>query len=123
MNKTTKELILGEILILLEFLCWWMLKLVFYGNNYFISHWLLVVGIFILFGIVSCLAMLLVKNKKILLAHSLFYALGIIVSFLLLNSLLVLLKTFGENLGWGFQLQSPAFLGFLILLFFSLSFL
>ncbi|MDD3783557.1 MAG: hypothetical protein PHT82_02575 [Candidatus Portnoybacteria bacterium] len=86
MNKTTKELILGEILILLEFLCWWMLKLVFYGNNYFISHWLLVVGIFILFGIVSCLAMLLVKNKKILLGG---FFIGLLSFFIFFNDKLI----------------------------------
>lgn len=67
MQKLHKEVILGSAVVLLDFLCWWLLKSIFYGNNYFVDHWALVVGIFILFGIVSCLAMLLIKDKRILL--------------------------------------------------------
>jgi hypothetical protein len=81
MGKTKKELILGGILILLSFLCWWMLKLVFY-NNYFTSHWFLISVIFILFGIVSCLAMLLIKDKRILLGG---FAIGILSFFIFFN--------------------------------------
>ena len=66
MQKLHKEVILGTAVVLLSFFCWWLLKSVFYGNNYFTSHWALVVGTFILFGIANCLAMLLIKDKRIL---------------------------------------------------------
>jgi hypothetical protein len=66
MQTKQKEIILASVLALFSFLCWWMLKLVFYGRNYFIGNWALIVGIFVLFGIANCLAMLLIKNRKIL---------------------------------------------------------
>lgn len=45
------------------------------------------------------------------------YLLGVIASFLSLGALLIILKQSGEFVGWGFQLQSPAFITTLIYLF------
>ncbi len=49
--------------------------------------------------------------------HAWLYALGVVLSFLLLAGLLLALKAGGAALGWGFQLQSPLFLLLLLLLF------
>ncbi|MCF8259198.1 MAG: thioredoxin family protein [Melioribacteraceae bacterium] len=47
------------------------------------------------------------KNKS--LKHGLVFTLGVLVSFWILSGLLLLLRAGGEQLGWGFQLQSPEF--------------
>ena len=46
------------------------------------------------------------------------YTLGIMVSFALIAGLLLALRGAGESIGWGYQMQSPAFVGFLIYLLF-----
>ncbi|MEE9272124.1 MAG: thioredoxin family protein [Robiginitomaculum sp.] len=53
--------------------------------------------------------------------HGLLYALGAILSFLLLAGLLIALKASGAGLGWGFQLQNPIVVGGLALLFFIIA--
>ncbi|HNM64066.1 MAG TPA: protein-disulfide reductase DsbD family protein [Accumulibacter sp.] len=58
-------------------------------------------------------------NPRRRLAHGLSYAAGIVFSFLVLASTLLLLRAGGAALGWGFQLQSPllvALLAYLMLL-------
>jgi thiol:disulfide interchange protein len=45
------------------------------------------------------------------------YAAGIVVSFVGLAAILVALRSSGEQLGWGFQLQSPTFIAVLSALF------
>lgn len=45
------------------------------------------------------------------------YTLGVILSFMLLGGLLLVLRAAGEQLGWGFQLQSPPVVAGLALLF------
>ncbi len=45
------------------------------------------------------------------------YTSGVLVSFIALGLLLLALRSAGENLGWGFQLQNPAFVAALALLF------
>jgi len=47
-----------------------------------------------------------------------FYSLGVIASFLLLAAALLVLRASGAELGWGFQLQSPAFVLGMVALFF-----
>ena len=42
--------------------------------------------------------------------HGVFFTLGVLVSFWALAAILLILKAGGAQLGWGFQLQSPAFL-------------
>jgi thiol:disulfide interchange protein/DsbC/DsbD-like thiol-disulfide interchange protein len=49
------------------------------------------------------------------------YSAGVILSFVLLALALVALRAAGEQLGWGFQLQSPAVIAALSLLFFLLA--
>ena len=50
--------------------------------------------------------------------HGLLYGLGVVVSFWLLASGLILLRAGGERLGWGFQLQSPTvILGLAVIMF------
>jgi len=50
--------------------------------------------------------------------HGLLFAGGILISFWILAGVLIALRAGGERIGWGFQLQSPVFLIFLIILFF-----
>ncbi len=50
-------------------------------------------------------------------AHGLAYTAGVVLSFLALGGLLLALRAAGEQLGWGFQLQSPAVVAALATLF------
>ena len=52
--------------------------------------------------------------------HGLMYSVGVILSFIVLAILLMGLRSLGEEVGWGFQLQDPFFITFLIILFFLL---
>ncbi len=58
-----------------------------------------------LFGLIQHRA----ESKKRILKHNLSYTLGILTTFSLLTLAIVLLKQAGEQVGWGFQLQSPLF--------------
>ena len=48
------------------------------------------------------------------------YLAGVLVSFVALGGLMIALKGAGETLGWGFQLQSPAFVVAMLIIFFLL---
>ncbi len=63
------------------------------------------------------------NDKKHILSHGIFFTVGVVASFLVLASLLLILREGGEQLGWGFQLQSPLFLIILsvLLTLFSMS--
>ena len=50
--------------------------------------------------------------------HGLAYTAGVISTFLVIALVLIILRAGGEALGWGFQMQSPLFITFLIYLFF-----
>ncbi|WP_366146264.1 thioredoxin family protein [Limnohabitans sp. Rim8] len=50
-------------------------------------------------------------------AAGLAYTVGVVLSFLLLGGLMLVLRAAGEQLGWGFQLQSPPVVAGLALLF------
>ena len=50
-------------------------------------------------------------------AQGLAYSLGVVLSFVALGALMLALRATGEQLGWGFQLQSPAVLAVLAALF------
>jgi thiol:disulfide interchange protein DsbD len=56
-------------------------------------------------------------ERKRIVAGGFAYSAGVIVSFLLLAALLLALRASGEQLGWGFQLQSPLFVAALAVLF------
>ncbi len=48
-------------------------------------------------------------DRSRVIKHGLVFALGVLVSFWTLASVLLVLRSGGAQLGWGFQLQSPAF--------------
>lgn len=50
------------------------------------------------------------EEKKKILNHGLMFTAGVLISFWILAGALIALRAGGEELGWGFQLQSPAFL-------------
>ncbi|HKP98068.1 MAG TPA: thioredoxin family protein, partial [Fibrobacteria bacterium] len=54
-------------------------------------------------------------------SHGLIFTAGVLVSFWILAGLLLILRSGGSQLGWGFQLQSPGFLVVLCALFFFFS--
>jgi len=49
--------------------------------------------------------------------NALFYTIGVLLSFIILALVLMWLKSNGENIGWGFQLQSPWFIGIMAVVF------
>ena len=58
-----------------------------------------------------------VKDQRTRVATGLAYTAGVMLSFLALGALLLSLRAAGEQLGWGFQLQSPAVVAGLAMLF------
>lgn len=60
-------------------------------------------------------------SQKQLLKHNLSYTAGVITTFMGLAGVIVALKTTGEEVGWGFQLQSPTFILSMMLVLFILS--
>lgn len=60
-------------------------------------------------------------NRAAMRRHGLAFAAGVVVSFWLLAAALAALRAAGTQLGWGFQLQSPAVVAGLALLFFVLA--
>ncbi len=50
--------------------------------------------------------------------HGFIFAFGVLVSFWILSGVLIALRSGGEQLGWGFQMQSPTFVFVMILLLF-----
>ena len=68
--------------------------------------------------VLSLKALHLVQNPKHISPLSgISYLLGVVSSFLILASVLFYLRSIGEELGWGFQLQSPLFNVILLILF------
>jgi thiol:disulfide interchange protein DsbD len=57
------------------------------------------------------------NDRRALLAGGLAYTAGVVLSFVALAGLLLALRAGGEQLGWGFQLQSPAVVAVLAALF------
>jgi len=57
------------------------------------------------------------KNQAARLAGGLAYSAGVVLSFLALGALLLGLRSAGEQLGWGFHLQSPGVVAALAVLF------
>jgi thiol:disulfide interchange protein DsbD len=60
-------------------------------------------------------------SKQKLLKHNLTYTAGVISTFIGLGVVVASIKASGEEIGWGFQLQSPAFLLIMMLILFILS--
>ena len=53
--------------------------------------------------------------------HGLVFGLGVILSFWVLAGILLALRAGGASLGWGFQMQSPIFVGAMVVVLFVLS--
>jgi thiol:disulfide interchange protein DsbD len=49
------------------------------------------------------------ESKGSILKHNLAYTAGVISTFMALGAVIIFLKSTGEKIGWGFQLQSPSF--------------
>lgn len=60
-------------------------------------------------------------TRKQLFSHNLSYTVGVISTFMALALVIAGLKATGEEVGWGFQLQSPAFILTMMLVLFILS--
>jgi thiol:disulfide interchange protein DsbD len=60
------------------------------------------------------------QERHKLRAHGWIYTLGILVSFWIVVTLLLVLRAGGRQLGWGFQFQSPSFIAVIALLLFFL---
>ncbi|MCD8284331.1 MAG: thioredoxin family protein [Opitutae bacterium] len=58
------------------------------------------------------------SDKRKIAAHGFVFAFGVLVSFWILSGVLIALRSGGEQLGWGFQMQSPTFVFAMILLLF-----
>ncbi|WP_079979826.1 protein-disulfide reductase DsbD [Neochlamydia sp. S13] len=63
------------------------------------------------------------QSRQLTLQHGLMFSAGVLVSFWILSAALLILKAYGHAVGWGFQLQEPAFVALLsaVLFIFSLS--
>jgi thiol:disulfide interchange protein DsbD len=61
------------------------------------------------------------SNKKEIKIHGLMFSLGSILTFLIIGLSILGLRSTGEQIGWGFQLQSPVFVSILIYLFIFMS--
>lgn len=74
------------------------------------------------FPILSIKALTIAKKKKTefnkIRIQGLMYTIGVVTSFLALAFLLIALKKGGHSIGWGFQMQSPYFVTFIIYLTF-----
>lgn len=60
-------------------------------------------------------------SQKQLLKHNLSYTAGVISTFMGLAGIIVALKATGEEVGWGFQLQSPTFILSMMIVLFVMS--
>ncbi len=70
-----------------------------------------------LFGLISHSE----ESSSRILKHNLFYTLGVLATFLLMASIVVLVKLNGESIGWGFQLQSPKFIAVTLVVLFVMA--
>lgn len=72
--------------------------------------------------ILSLKAVAIIKKndgrQSFILRQGIAYTIGILVSFAIISGLLLALRAGGESVGWGYQMQSPAFVGALIYLLF-----
>ena len=91
---------------------WYILLLAFLGG-------LLLNLMPCVFPILSIKALSLVHNtnRKKHVKKAFLYILGVISCFGLIAGILYVLRNQGENLGWGFQLQSPWFVGIMLIIF------
>ncbi|MDD5262352.1 MAG: protein-disulfide reductase DsbD family protein [Methylacidiphilales bacterium] len=58
------------------------------------------------------------EDKRKIALHGLIFTSGVLLSFWVLAGILIALRAGGQQLGWGFQLQSPGFVYFLVVIVF-----
>ncbi len=61
------------------------------------------------------------ESKKDILKHNLAYTAGVLFSFIVLAGVIVGLKSSGDAIGWGFQLQSPLFVFLMLMVIFIMA--
>lgn len=61
------------------------------------------------------------ESRSRILKHNIYYTLGVLSTFLLMASIVALVKINGESIGWGFQLQSPRFIAITLIILFVMS--
>jgi thiol:disulfide interchange protein/DsbC/DsbD-like thiol-disulfide interchange protein len=61
------------------------------------------------------------ESKQHIRMDGLVYTAGVVLAFVVLASVLIALRAGGERIGWGFQLQQPWFLAFIVYLFFMMA--
>jgi len=63
------------------------------------------------------------ESRSLTMRHGLMFSLGVLISFWVLASIMLILRAYGQSVGWGFQLQEPLFVVVLasILFVFALS--
>ncbi len=61
------------------------------------------------------------ESKQHIRMDGLVYTAGVVLAFVALASVLIALRAGGERIGWGFQLQQPWFLAFIVYLFFMMA--
>jgi thiol:disulfide interchange protein DsbD len=61
------------------------------------------------------------ESRQKILRHNFFYTLGILSTFMVLASFVLIAKSIGTTVGWGFQLQSPNFIAIMIIVLFIFS--
>lgn len=59
------------------------------------------------------------KNRSAAFGHGLAFTGGVLVSFWALAAVMLILQSYGEAVGWGFQLQEPYFVALLIMFLFA----
>lgn len=60
------------------------------------------------------------EKRRVVLQHGAVFSLGVLISFWLLSGALLILRAYGEGVGWGFQLQEPVFVAILASILFLL---
>lgn len=60
------------------------------------------------------------QKRSLILKHGWVFSLGVLVSFWVLSGALMILRAYGEGVGWGFQLQEPIFVVILTSILFLL---
>jgi len=62
-----------------------------------------------------------VETNKNIFLHNFFYSAGVWFTFFILATIVIIIKKLGNQIGWGFQLQSPTFVGIMIVVMFIFS--
>lgn len=58
------------------------------------------------------------ESRRRIIEHNLFYTIGILATFIVLGFIVIGFKSFGTQVGWGFQLQSPNFIAIMTIILF-----